>query len=265
MKKVVVTSFDSNYMGYSRVAIKSLGMNYHGDTPLEVVCLVPESIMGLEDDYRMSVAQDNLRIRFMISEKFLKLDKDGYARGVQHVTPNAYQRIFIGSLFPEYDFAIYIDPDTIILRDISPLLDYSGSGTFFAVMETVNNSKRLFNNSDVPCFNSGVFIADLEFWRSNSIEDKLVEWITHNPDTQFAEQDSLNAILAKHLSPLPFSFNFFDWIIGNNKLMAKEYDDPLIVHFAGYQKPWAGESTSIYADLWRSVYKDFKPMLLGTV
>lgn len=265
MNKAIVTSFDSNYMEYSRVAIKSLGEHYHGSAALDVVCLVPQELLCREDDYRVSIAQDNLNIRFMVSDKFLKLSRDGYARGVQYVTPNAYQRVFIGSTLLEYDTAIYIDPDTVVLRDISPLLNYSATGDFFAVMETVNNSKRLFNNSDVPCFNSGVFIANLNFWRSHRIEDKLVEWIIENPDTQFAEQDSLNAILAKHLSPLPFSFNFFEWIIGNNDLMAKEYDDPLIVHFAGHQKPWTGESISVYGEMWHKVYNDLPPMTISTI
>jgi lipopolysaccharide biosynthesis glycosyltransferase len=244
MNKVIVTSFDSNYMEYSRVAMKSLSDNYHGDIPLDVVCLVPQELLDREKDYRASISKDNLSIRFLVSERFLKLSEDGYASGVEYVTSNAYQRIFVGSLFPEYDTAIYIDPDIIVLRDISPLINYSASGNFFAVMETVNNSRRLFGNSDVPCFNSGVFIANLNFWRANDIESKLVDWITENPDTQFAEQDSLNAILASYLSALPFSFNFFEWIIGNNELMTREFDDPLIVHFAGHHKPWNSDSMS---------------------
>jgi lipopolysaccharide biosynthesis glycosyltransferase len=254
MKKAIVTSFDDNYMSYSRVAIKTLGQNYSGEEKLDVICLVPESLMGLEERYSNSIAQENLNIKFKTSEKFLDLLNSGYAKDVQYISANSYQRVFIGSILPDYDRVIYIDPDTIILRDINPLLEYKSRSPFLAVVETVNSGKTVFNNDDFPHFNAGVFIADLNFWRSKNIESKLVRWISKNPDSKYAEQDSLNAILIEHLAPLPFSFNFFEWTIENNELMSKEFCNPLIVHFTGGEKPWGDRIISKYGDLWRETY-----------
>jgi lipopolysaccharide biosynthesis glycosyltransferase len=174
--------------------------------------------------------------------------------GTPYVTKHAYIRVFIGSLLPDYNTAIYIDPDTIILRDISPILNYKSKSPFSAVLETVNSGKLVFNNEDFPYFSSGVFVADLDFWRKENIEGKILNWINENPNSTYAEQDSLNAILSEYMSPLPFSFNFFEWIVDNNLLMAKEYDNPLIVHFVGADKPWGEKVVSEYSLAWRKYY-----------
>lgn len=256
MKTAIVTSFDKNYLSYSRVALKSLGLNYHGDGVLDIICLVPSELLHLEKSYSDSVGQENLNISFRTSERFLEFVEDGHASEVYYWTSNAYQRIFIGSTLPEYDYVIYIDPDTVVLRDIEPLLSYSSNSPFMAVLETVDSSKKVFGKEDIPHFNSGVFKADLSFWRSEMVEDRAVEWIRNAPAPRYADQDSLNAILMRHLSPLPFSFNFFEYIVNNNMLMAKEYDNPLIVHFVGEDKPWNSDHKTKYAGIWWKIFSE---------
>jgi lipopolysaccharide biosynthesis glycosyltransferase len=256
MKTAIVTSFDDNYLTYSRVAIKTLGLNYHGEPALDVVCLVPESLLSMQQAYSDSLGQANLNIIFKTSSKFLDLVSEGSAIEVNYWTSNAYQRIFIGSTLPEYDEVIYIDPDTIFLRDIQPLLDYTSNSPFMAVIETVDSSKKVFGKEDIPHFNSGVFKTDLSFWRSEDIETKVVDWIRQATTVVYADQDSLNAILMKYLSPMPFSFNFFEYILENNMLMAREYDNPLIVHFVGADKPWKEKTISKYGSMWKQVFSE---------
>ena len=256
MKKVIVTSFDEKYMEYSRVTIKSLGLNYHGDDPLDVVCLVPQSLLDQQDLYVLSVNQPNLNIQFKTSDKFIKLIDDGMGYAVRHLSVSSFHRLFVGSTLPDYDIVIYIDPDTIILRDIDPLLNYKSRSPFLAVVETVNMGKIVFNSDDIPYFNNGVFIADLNWWREADIEQRLVDWISETGYSELAEQDAMNAILKEYLAPLPFSFNFFEWIIHTNKLMAEENNNPLIVHFSGEDKPWGPVIRSPYAGLWKKLYSE---------
>jgi lipopolysaccharide biosynthesis glycosyltransferase len=256
MKKVIVTSFDEKYMDYSRVAIKSIGINYHSDEVLDVVCLVPENLLDSVDAYRSSVSQPNLNIRFKTANKFIKLVEDGMGYAVRHLSVSSFHRIFVGSALEDYDMAIYIDPDTIALRDIEPMLSYKSRSPFLAVVETVNMGKIVFDSDDIPYFNNGVFIADLNWWRNDGIEDRLLDWISTTGYSELAEQDAMNAVLRDYLAPLPFSFNFFEWIIDNNKLMAEEHSNPMIVHFVGDQKPWGPIAMSKYALLWRNLYSE---------
>lgn len=260
MRKAIVTSFDENYLNYSLVMAKSLSTNYHGHHPIDLVCLVPENILHLQSWYSEQVGSKNINIIFRAAPELLEnISLEATQNpATPYVTSHAYQRVFVGSMLPEYEKAIYIDPDTLILRDIDPLLNYKSIHKFLAVLETVNSGRTVFNNDDFAYFNSGVFIADLVFWRSEKIEEKLVAWIKNNPNSIYAEQDSLNAVLSEYVAPLPFHFNFFEWIVENNKLMGMEYDNPMIVHFVGHEKPWGDKLVSKYSKMWRDLYQSLK-------
>ena len=65
----------------------------------------------------------------------------------------------------------------------------------------------------------------------------------------------MNAVLSEYLGPLPFHFNFFEWIVENNRLMGMEYDNPMIVHFVGHEKPWGEKVVSKYSKMWRELYQ----------
>jgi len=261
MKTAIVTSFDSKYLDYSRVTVKTLGLNYHGQDALDIICLVPDDLLHMNEAYSQSISQPNLNIQFRTSSRFSELLSDGSVGEDGYWTTNTYQKIFVGSTLEDYDYAIYIDPDTIILRDIEPLLSYSSSSPFMAVIETVDSSKKAFGKEDIPHFNAGVFKADLSFWRSHRVEDQVIDWIRRSPAPAFADQDSLNAVLLRHLSPLPFSFNFFEYIVDNNRLMAREYDNPLIVHFVGADKPWKEKSVSKYGVMWRQAFSELATLV----
>lgn len=254
MKIAIATSFDKNYMNYSMVAIKSLGENYHGNDTLDIICFVPQELHDSLKWYTKKINQTNLNIVFKTAKGFTKMLDTELTATSRYVTPNAHHRLFLGSELPEYDRIVYIDPDTLICRDIKPLLEYTSKSNFLAVVETVNMSKRSFGHHDVPYFNSGVFITSPKFWNDEQIEDKVLNWIGNNPNTQIPDQDALNAVLREYLSPLPIPFNFFEWIVNNNRLTAEEFDQPLIVHFVGEQKPWNTPRISKYSDLWRAKY-----------
>ena len=58
-RRVLVTSFDENYYEYSMVAVKSFGMNYHGENVLDVICLVPPELLDKEGEYSERINQNN--------------------------------------------------------------------------------------------------------------------------------------------------------------------------------------------------------------
>jgi UDP-glucose/galactose:(glucosyl)LPS alpha-1,2-glucosyl/galactosyltransferase len=256
MKKAVITSFDKNYLEYSKVLIKTLARNYHGEEILDVICLCTEDIYHLEKEYSNSINEMNINISFRVADNFKYIISQNTAKESLHYTKNAYHRLFAGSALPEYDIAIYIDPDTIINRDISPLLEYPMMGKVSAVLETINLSMATFKNSDTLYFNSGVMIMDLNFWRSENIEDKVINWIANNKTFEHMDQDCLNSILLEHIVPLPFTFNFYEFNVRANPTFHMQFNNPLIVHFAGKAKPWNVDYLSEYGDAWQKVFNE---------
>jgi lipopolysaccharide biosynthesis glycosyltransferase len=254
MRTAVVTSFDKNYYEHSMVFMKSLGLNYHG-LSLDVICLVPAELLPLEKEYAKTVNQSNLNIQFRSSKDFDEFSDAGNAWDFHYISKNCSHRLFIGSILPDYDEAIYIDPDTVVRRDFSAILNYPRRGKFLAVIEPVNTAARSFNDIDRPYFNNGVFIADLTYWRDENIEGKMIEWTMKNGQTSFPDQDVMNAILLDVLSPLSLNFNFFSWVAEANQHTAQEFNDPLIVHFVGREKPWIFKNkinfNRYYGDWWK--------------
>lgn len=238
MRTAIVTSFDSNYYEYSMVFLKSLGINYHGTVPLEVVCLVPEDLLSRESDYIDKVCQDNLHISFRHSNDFDKFIDQGLAWDFGYISKNCSHRLFLGSILSDFDEVIYIDPDTLIMRDIEPLLKYPRRSGFMAVIEPVNNGEKVFGDKDRPYFNNGVFIANLSLWNDIEAEKKMIDWTAKHVGTPFPDQDAMNAVLLDYLSPLPITFNFFAWQVDANPHTGYVFNDPLLVHFVGRDKPW---------------------------
>ena len=255
---VIVTSFDENYFNYACVPIKTLGQNYSGKEKLHIRCLVPQSLLEQQEKFINIVDEDALDIKFVCSDRYLSLVKEDLAYESKYITKNMSHRLFVGSTFHDYKKAIYIDPDTLVLRDIEPLIDYPLTDKFLAVVEYTGMSKKTFGNPDYPYFNSGVFIADLDFWRNENLESKFVNWLKDNGPTECPEQDAMNAILRGNWSPLPLTFNLLAFKLLEDTTLQQNYDDPLIVHFVGDLKPWGEAKIPIWTDKWNDIFNKLK-------
>ncbi|MDA8923242.1 hypothetical protein N9I52_04310 [Acidimicrobiia bacterium] len=255
-KTLIVTSFDEKYFNYACVPIKTLGINYSGNERLKVRCLVPEYLRKRESEFIKIISQENLDIKFITSEKYIKFTKSGYAFEKENITKNMHHRLFLGSTFSSYDKVIYIDPDTIVLRDVTPLLNYEIYTPISAVVEYTGMSFRTFNEKDYPYFNNGVFIANLDYWRKENLEDQFVKWIKENGPSECPEQDAMNFVFRNQWAPLPLTFNLLAFKLMEDRKLAENYPEPLIVHFVGNYKPWSDIDIPIWTDKWRKEYSE---------
>lgn len=256
MKTVLVTSFDDNYMEYSKVFVKTLSENYSGKDIIDLYCLVPENILSYEQEFIDSVGDiGNLRLSFKCSKKFLDLSNKLLLSGKDYITINAWHRIFIPSICSDFERAIYIDSDTIVLRDIDPIINFNEKSVFAAyIQDDPDLSMNLFGTYDRPYFNAGVFIVDLNYWRNSGIEDKMVNDIISSNTTSFLDQDALNVYFADVLTVLPITFNYPHWYHENDLTYIKS---PIIVHFIGPNKPWHNyQSKSIFPIRWKQKHYD---------
>ena len=252
----LVTSFDENYFDYASVFVKSLSLNFNEGFSLNLKCLVPKNLVEKEEEFIKKIQCENLIIEFVCSEKFNDLDNKGLAYESGYISKNMSHRLFIGSLFPEFKKAIYIDPDTFVNRSIMPLLNYPLNNKLVATVEYSGMSKKSFLNPDLPYFNNGVFIADLEYWRKESLEDKFIEWIKEFGPTDCIEQDAMNFVFRNNWSPLPITFNLLAFKLLEDRKLHENYTDPLIVHFVGDLKPWGDTIIPTWTKKWQDLYKE---------
>lgn len=151
---------------------------------------------------------------------------------------------------------LYLDSDTIILDDLSSLLEYDA--TISAVEESTLNYRLKQLNID-RYFNSGVILFDVCQWIEGDYQSRLINFRKQNPHMQlvFPDQDLLNATLESEINPLPYEYNIPPYAYATymnyrkyhykDKRKSNNFDDiedkiknPKIYHSFGFGgiKPW---------------------------
>lgn len=259
MKRAVFTSFDELYVSYALVMVKTFCENYSGD-PIDFYCLVPESLNVLEDDFKDACkSHANVRVKFITLDGQKEIDKRFASNdiAISYITPQCFHRIFIADEFPELDQAIYIDPDTMVLGDISGLLEYPLEMPIVAMYEGIDSYKESVVGKDRSYFNNGVYKTDLSFWRDNNISRKMISHVNENGLMRYPEQDLMNIFLCDSVSSLPIKFNYLSWF-DKYDFFVNEEPAPAIVHFTGPDKPWKNNDglEQRLDGLWRDKFKE---------
>lgn len=162
-------------------------------------------------------------------------------KNVYHFSVVTYYRLFIASMFPQYQKIIYLDCDLVVLGDISKLYHTDLQGNIFAagpemfVQSTPEfrryAEKALGVNPD-GYVNAGVLVVDLERFRKHKIEEKFIKLITrYDFDLLDPDQAYLNYLCNGKILTLPNGWN-------KEPLPLPCEGDLNIVHYALYKKPW---------------------------
>jgi len=145
----------------------------------------------------------------------------------------SYYRLLIPEIF-DFDFVLYIDVDTLILKDLKFLFNLPMDNYPIAAVKDFEDIKHL--NSIIPnkskyYFNSGVMILNLNIWRAENLKEKIISFIESNPDLIFfGDQCGLNAIITSNWFMLENNFNFQLGFYKYNKILFNVLDNA-IIHF----------------------------------
>jgi lipopolysaccharide biosynthesis glycosyltransferase len=231
--------------------LRSLDANYHGQEKLEVYVFVPEKQKDW-DFYNTKF--ENLSVNVLYHPIF-DTDEAVAASGrmleKSRLTEASTYRFYAAHLLRSYSKAIYIDSDTIICRDIQPLLDFQPIGAIAAFQEGQVNLEDNPSFKDAAYFNSGVMVINMPYWRAQRVHEKAIKLAKTFEDwTGSTDQDVLNVLFRNNWTPLPMAFNYLV-----NLFPDVELKDPLVVHWAGKKKPWLSSSKN---DTWKQTWKYYK-------
>ena len=235
----VFFSTDDRYIPFLDIAIASLIENASKEYEYRIVILNT----GLEPDGMAKIKQNECP---GFSIDFVDISKDierisSRFKNVYHFSIVTYYRLFIASLFPQYDKIVYLDCDLVVLGDIAKLYHTElGENILGAAPEQfVQNTPefRVYAEKAVGVdpdgyFNAGVLLMNLDQFRKNDIEKKFVDLITeYDFDLLDPDQAYLNYLCLGKILMLPNGWNKEPMPLGceGNKN---------IVHYALYKKPW---------------------------
>ena len=249
-------SSDDNYLPCLAVSIRSLIDNASADYCYRIHILnngLTENrvalLTAMSTDRVSIVPVDVSREIAPIAEKLNLRD---------YYTASIYFRIFIASMFPQYQKAIYLDADITVNGDISGLYNIPlGSRILGVIPDDIIAGHRDFRNYSeqalgIPYrryFNSGVMLMNLDQFRLQEIEQKFIYLLNkYHFDTICPDQDYLNLLCQGRVLYLDK---------GWNKMSVDDrYEGvPNLVHFNMFYKPWQYDNIFYQDYFWKYASK----------
>ena len=232
-------STDDHYIPFLDVAIASLIENASKAFDYRLMVL-HTGISSENAELVMRNQCPGFSIEFIDISKRLESIKSRF-KNVYHFSIVTYYRLFIASLFPQYDKVIYLDCDLVVLGDISELYRVElGENILGAAPEQfVQNTKEFRQYAETALgvdpdgyVNAGVLLMNLKAFRENGIEDRFVQLISeYDFDLLDPDQAYLNYLCLDKIHVLPNGWNKEPMPLA---LEGKKN----IVHYALYKKPW---------------------------
>lgn len=255
---IIVYSINRKYIPYFCVSLYSL-INHADRKKNYLICILHENVRKDEFSPIYEILPQNVTVRILnidsmeiISAKLAKIKHDGIIRG--SITYETYFRLLIPDILQEFKAAIYLDSDTIILDDISRIIDIGFDGNLLlAVKDVYEGGEKLLNiNSTFPFytktyFNAGVLGMNLAALRNYSFVDRVIDKLQSGKKFLCQDQDLINIVCHEKIKRIPMRWNLFASVLDKRYKdishdfycdYASNFCKPSVIHYASNEKPW---------------------------
>ena len=265
MNKVMIPVFyaiDDTYAKFVAVSIKSLIINANNNYNYDIN-VIYENLSEENAQKLKSLETDNVKIILTKMNQNLSMitDKLGNRLREYTFTLTIFFRLFIPVMFPKYDKCIYIDADTVISDDISRFYNEDLGDNYLGCIvdkSTIDNEILASYFEEVvgiprdKYINSGVLLMNSKKLRELKIDEKFLDLYTkYGFDVIAPDQDYINSMCYGHIKYLS---DIYDAMPNPNN---KEVENPVIIHYNLFLKPWQYENVQYYDYFWK--YAKFTP------
>ncbi len=256
-KKIIPIFYacDDNFVKYTIVSISSLIKDADKDRNY-VIYILNTAISDEMKEETLKLEETNFKIKFVdVKEELKKIQTDLPLR--DYYSKTTYFRLFIAEMFPEYDKAIYLDSDTVIVRDVSKLYDhelnnnYVGACNEQAMVQTEvygNYVEKVLGISRFEYFNAGILLINCKLFREEKVLEKFINLLGVYTFVVTQDQDYLNVICYNRVLWLDNGWNVE--VYGN---LPVEESDIKIIHYIMVSKPWHYKDCRLKEYFWNIV------------
>ena len=275
----VVFISDGGYLKYTSVAVASICHNAAVDKQYDIIILEDGKIPPEMKERLCHMGTENVSVRFFNASYYMQhYGFSSFFHRRLNVMP--YLKLFIHEILRDYDKAVFLDGDLIVLQDIVELYRQPLDGKLVAACQDTiaANTKSDYWNfrrnyikennkmSDVNnFFNTGVLLLDLAAMRKQPELTNLFinEARYQHKDRFYHDQDVLNFVLEGKIKFLPqkYNLNYFLYFPQHlNKVPVRvreefltdlQKNDVCVLHYNGNPKPWQPDRSKDWlSDLW---------------
>lgn len=206
----IAYTFDQNYIMQTGVSIYSLLSNNDGKN-IHFYLIHPKNMPEDIENLHRTIQSFDSTFSTLYTDDFDAL-LDELNVPTYYGNRTVYYRLFLANVLPQIDRLLFLDGDTIIKDDISPLYRTDLEGNVLGMCYDSNSLevKCAFGmDADDHYFNAGVILYDLEKYRTIFDIDKTIEAIrTVCAESIMPDQDLINLQFRGQIKTLDLRHNY---------------------------------------------------------
>ncbi|CAM3065971.1 glycosyltransferase family 8 protein [Lactiplantibacillus plajomi] len=195
----------------------------------------------------------------------VKIDLTDQPALIKRYPPAMYFRLLCGQVLPkDVHRVIYLDPDIIVINDITPLWQLDLQGKMLAasahrgVTKLVDSVNQLRLGTNTSYFNSGVLVIDVDQAREKIRLADITEAIeTYHDSLILPDQDILNFLYGEAIMEIDeevWNYDTRKYLIYQTRNLTQHdihwvMAHTVILHYCGTPKPWDATSDSKFTSL----------------
>ena len=248
-------TIDDSYAPFLAVALNSAIKN--SDLQRNYKAIVLYQDLGADNISRLqSLQTENFKIELMPIRANMEALDDRMSNRLRcdYFTLTIYFRLFIPSMFPQYDKGIYIDSDVVLTDDIAKLFDidigenYIGACNDLSIADIpplVAYTEKAVGVNAKEYINSGVLLMNLKKMRDDDLEGHFLSLLNkYHFDSIAPDQDYLNAMCNGKIYYLEEKW---DTMPNDAKPMLTETS---LIHYNLFSKPWCYDGIQYEEQFW---------------
>ena len=247
--------------GYARhLGVSLLSLLDHNRAMAEIVIYVLATGMSEENQSHLQTIADEYQRELVMIEMGDLKERFSVPVDTRGFDISTMTRLFVAEALPEtVEKVIYLDCDTVIIGSMKPFWELSLAGALvgMALEPTAYEAIRteIGLTMDDPYHNAGILLIDLKAWRTEGVQNHLLQYYADKGGNLFAcDQDVLNGALKGRIKCLPPQFNFPTnyWYFRYETLrgISASYEQvtkqqfeaakrrPVVIHYMGDERPW---------------------------
>ena len=248
-------TIDDSYAPFLAVALNSAIKNSDPQRNYKAIVLYQD--LGADNISRLqSLQTENFKIELMPIRANMEALDDRMSNRLRcdYFTLTIYFRLFIPSMFPQYDKGIYIDSDVVLTDDIAKLFDidigenYIGACNDLSIADIpplVAYTEKAVGVNAKEYINSGVLLMNLKKMRDDDLEGHFLALLNkYHFDSIAPDQDYLNAMCNGKIYYLEEKW---DTMPNDAKPMLTETS---LIHYNLFSKPWCYDDIQYEEQFW---------------
>ena len=248
-------TIDDSYAPFLAVALNSAIKNSDPQCNYKAIVLYQD--LGADNISRLQALQtESFKIELMPIRANMEALDDRMSNRLRcdYFTLTIYFRLFIPSMFPQYDKGIYIDSDVVLTDDIAKLFDidigenYIGACNDLSIADIpplVAYTEKAVGVNAKEYINSGVLLMNLKKMRDDDLEGHFLALLNkYHFDSIAPDQDYLNAMCNGKIYYLEEKW---DTMPNDAKPMLTETS---LIHYNLFSKPWCYDGIQYEEQFW---------------